>query len=69
MMSTEYWNKDLGRNITVKYILTLQNVLYEVVDIVYDNPGYVFITKEGLRIPEYNIQALGPTKGTQEKLK
>ncbi len=68
-MIVEYWNKDLGRTILVHYILTTHNELYEVISVTYNDPGYIFTTEEGLKIPDYKIQALGVTTGAMEKIR
>ena len=68
-MIVEYWNKDLGRTILVRYILTTHNELYEVISVTYNDPGYIFTTKEGLKIPDYEIQALGVATGAMEKIR
>ena len=68
-MVVEYWNKEKGRTILVHYILTIRNELYEVISVTYNDPGYLFTTKEGLKIPDWQVRSLGVSTSCMENLK
>lgn len=68
-MAVEYWSKEKGRTILVHYILTIHNKLYEVISVAYNDPGYVFTTKEGLKIPDWQVRSLGVSTACMENIK